>query len=187
MHAAARMTTRAEVPEGPPHWLEQLFEEQHERVFRAAYRITGNAPDAEDVLQTVFLRLLRREGADPLTGSPGSYLHLAAINGALDLVRSRIAARTSPLEGVATSLAADASRGPDRMQEGREIKDAVRGALAGLSERSAEMFALRYFEGYGNREIARMLDTSESVVAVVLHRARLSIQESIAPLMGGRS
>ena len=163
--ATARMTTRAEVPGGPPQWLERLFEEHHERVFRAAYRITGNAMDAEDVLQTVFLRLLRRDGGAPLTGSPGSYLHLAAVNGALDLVRARAAARTTPLEGVEGVLAAGAGSAPDRAQEGREIKEAVRNALAELSPRTAEIFALRYFEQYGNREIAPA-DRCDTVVGV---------------------
>jgi len=44
----------------PPGTLETLFREHHGAVYRAAYRITGNAMDAEDVLQTVFTRLLRR-------------------------------------------------------------------------------------------------------------------------------
>ena len=50
--------------------LEQAFEEHHAMVFRTAYRITGNTSDAEDVLQTVFLRLLRR------TGDAGAVGHL---------------------------------------------------------------------------------------------------------------
>jgi DNA-directed RNA polymerase specialized sigma24 family protein len=47
--------------------LERAFREHHALVFRAAYRVTGNAGDAEDVLQTVFLRLLKRDpGAEPV-------------------------------------------------------------------------------------------------------------------------
>ena len=54
---AAAIETRATVPSA----LEDLFREHNGAVYRAAYRITGNAMDAEDVLQTVFMRLLRRE------------------------------------------------------------------------------------------------------------------------------
>ena len=43
--------------------LERVFRESHAAVFRAAYRVTGNASDAEDALQTVFLRLLKRDAA----------------------------------------------------------------------------------------------------------------------------
>ena len=67
--------------------LEQIFRENHAMVFRAAYRITGNAGDAEDVLQTVFLRMLKRDpGAEPV-GNMASFLHRSAVNAALDLVR----------------------------------------------------------------------------------------------------
>ncbi|MGH9363516.1 MAG: RNA polymerase sigma factor, partial [Thermoanaerobaculia bacterium] len=48
-------------PRRPPPAVEALFQEHHSAVFRAAYKITGDAADAEDVLQTVFVRLLRRE------------------------------------------------------------------------------------------------------------------------------
>src|SRR5258708_15851286 len=71
----------------PPGALEMLFREHHGAVYRAAYRITGNAMDAEDVLQTVFTRLLRREEQPDLSESAGSYLHRAAVNAALDLIR----------------------------------------------------------------------------------------------------
>ena len=63
-----------------PNELERDFRAHHGLVFATAYRITGNAGDAEDVLQTVFLRLLRRDrNADPLE-KPESYLRRAAIN-----------------------------------------------------------------------------------------------------------
>ena len=67
--------------------LERLFRDHHEQVFRAAYRITGSVTDAEDVLQTIFLRLASNAGTPDLAPSPAGYLHRAAVNAALDLVR----------------------------------------------------------------------------------------------------
>ena len=67
--------------------LEEAFRKHRMSVFRAAYRITGNAADAEDVLQTVFLRLARRDDSD--IANVGSYLYRAALNAALDVLRSR--------------------------------------------------------------------------------------------------
>ena len=68
-----------------PADLEPIFRENHAMVFRAAYRITGNPTDAEDVLQTVFLRMLKRDpGAEPVGHMP-SFLHRSAVNAALDL------------------------------------------------------------------------------------------------------
>ena len=60
----------------------------------------------------------------------------------------------------------------------------MRKALTGLSPRSAEIFALRYLEGYDNQEIARMLGSSKSTVAVILHRARRHVREAIRPYTG---
>jgi RNA polymerase sigma-70 factor (ECF subfamily) len=165
--------------------LETIFQEHHERVFRAAYRVVGNANDAEDVLQTVFLRLLRRDGGAHLSDSPGSYLHRAAVNGALDLLRARVRARGTPLEDVEWGLADESGERPDRRQGGREIRDRLRDAMTKLSPKAAEIFALRYLEGYGNHEIARMLGVGRSTVAVTLHRARKKLQAELRPLLGG--
>src|SRR5262245_61575415 len=83
--------------------VETLFREHHDRVFRAAYRITGSVVDAEDVLQTVFLRLSRR-GDVNLEPNPGSYLRRAAINAALDLLRQRARTESIPIDDVAPVL-----------------------------------------------------------------------------------
>src|SRR5215468_9608753 len=72
-----------------PAGFEQLFQEHHGLVYRAAYRITGNVQDAEDVLQTLFLRLLHRGRQLDLNANPKGYLHRAAVNIALDIVRAR--------------------------------------------------------------------------------------------------
>ena len=82
----------------PEAELERIFREHHAMVFRAAYRVTGNADDAEDVLQTVFLRMVKRDaGAEPVENM-ASFLHRAAVNAALDLVRSRQNIRNVPLD-----------------------------------------------------------------------------------------
>ena len=73
----------------------RIYREHSARVLAAAYRVTGSSHDAEDVLQTVFMRLVRREGA-ALGDEPGAYLHRAAVNAALDVVRSRKTARSAP-------------------------------------------------------------------------------------------
>jgi RNA polymerase sigma-70 factor (ECF subfamily) len=156
--------------------LARIFEEHQARVYRAAYRITGNATDAEDVLQGVFLRLAEAGGA--ALASPGSYLYRAAINGALDLCRSRWRTGRVPLADEAGA----APGGP----EAAELRAWLRRALTTLSARQAEMFVLRYLEGYDNREIAQLLETSQAVVAVSLFRARTQLQMQFRRLSGGQ-
>lgn len=171
-------------PPAPPPELGQIFRDHYKRVLGAAYRITGNAQDAEDVLQTVFMRLARREGGSPLSDSPASYLHRAAINAALDLVRSRHVARTGSIEEIEPTLTAAERQAPDRIQGAGELREEIRKALARMSPKAAEVFALRYFEGYGNHEIAKMLGSSRSTINVILHRTRQRLREEIALYVG---
>lgn len=180
LHSAQRSPT----PEAPDA-LELLFQEHHERVFRAAYRVTGNASDAEDVLQTVFLRLARREGDLRIGDTSAGYFHRAAVNAGLDLLRARRRSRTVDLENVEGENDTPSKELPG---QGRlELRDALRAALAGLSPKAAEIFTLRYVEGYGNHEIARMMGASRTTVAVVLHRARHRLRKELSPAEGAVS
>ena len=155
--------------------IEELFDQHSPRMFRAAYRVTGSMADSEDVLQTVFVRLLRRETVPDLGDSAGSYLHRAAVNAGLDLLRSR---KRKPAVSIDEEQDDDpkhalhAAPAPLAEAERSEIRDSVRHAVAKLNERAAEIFAMRYFEGYGNTEIAGLIGTSRSAVAVTLHRSR---------------
>src|SRR5215510_6931130 len=67
----------------------ELYERHYEAVFRAALRVTGNPADAEDVLQTVFLRVLARSGDIEEAALPAAYFKRAAVNAAVDVLRRR--------------------------------------------------------------------------------------------------
>lgn len=146
-------------------------------VFRTAYRITGNAADAEDVLQTVFLRLLRRDQSSGAVLQQESYLRRAAVNVALDVVRAGKDAKSVPIDEFASELPA---RPPGATaSESQALRAELRRALASLQPREAEVFALRFFEERSNQEIARMLGISQVHVAVILHRTRRQLQKEI--------
>ena len=161
----------------PPGELETLFQAHHERVFRAAHRITGSAADAEDVLQTVFLRLAKSQGTWDLSGNPAAYLSRAAINAALDLVRKR--GRVVGLDDLAHEPREIGARNPESQHVDRELQKLIRQAVSRLGATAAEMFVLRYYEGHDNREIAKVMGTSQMVVGVVLHRARTRLRKEI--------
>jgi RNA polymerase sigma-70 factor (ECF subfamily) len=80
----------------------------------------------------------------------------------------------------------DPRTGPDRRQGDLEIRAALRRAMAQLPQRAAEIFALRYLEGYDNHEIARMLGMPRMTVGVVLHRARTRLRRELDAFVGGR-
>lgn len=174
MAGAAAQTER-------PLALEKVFTDHRELVYRAAYRVTGNSSDAEDVLQAVFLRLLRSEPEAEITYLR-AYLHRAAVNAALDLLRQRKDAQSVSLEEEAGGVEAMTPGG----QEASELRDWLRQALARTNPRWAEMFVLRFVEGYSNSEIARMMNTSAAVVAVLLHRTRASLKKDYMALTQGR-
>jgi RNA polymerase sigma-70 factor (ECF subfamily) len=154
-----------------PNVLDALYREHHIMVFRTAYRITGNAADAEDVLQTVFLRMARRDAAADAVERPENYLRRAAVHAALDLVRAR-------REGAAVDLERLPSAGGSQPDDG-DLRELIRRALSELPTRSAEIFTLRFFEGLTNPEIAKALGISSITVAVTLHRTRRELQKKL--------
>jgi len=164
--------------------LSDLFAQHHRRVLMAAYRITGSMADAEDVAQSVFLRLAGSERR--AISNEGSYLYRAAINAALDLLRKRATAASEPLDAAGDVASRDAGSRPEAEFSSRQLVQWLRKALAELSPRAAEMFTLRYLEELDNREIAAMMQTSQAVVAVTLHQARARLKKQLKEMERGK-
>jgi RNA polymerase sigma-70 factor (ECF subfamily) len=144
-----------------------LYDTYHPMVYRTAFRVTGNASDAEDVMQTVFVRLMKRDTSE--MQQPESYLRRAAVNASIDLIRERQKAAAVPIDEAA----------PPACTELRELRDSLRKAIAKLDDRQALLFSLRYFEGHTNQEIAKMMGMSQIHVAVVLHRIKAKLQKEL--------
>ena len=158
-----------------------LFRDHYRVIFRIAYRVTGSQSDAEDVLQTIFLRLTSNVARQDLSPNPQGYLYRAAVNASLDLLRRRARANSVSLDVMdldrSSKLSAAAS--PEGDLEYMELRELVRQGVAKLEGRAAAAFALRYFEGHDNGHIAEILGTSQMVVAVTLHRARTRLRKEI--------
>ena len=161
--------------------LEILFRQHSDRVFRTAHRVTGSAADAEDVLQTVFLRLARGAESPNTLENPEGYFARAAINASLDLLRSRKRSRAVAFDDLETGavVALAAPKNPESGHEDHELRNLIRAAVSRLGANAAQMFTLRYFEGYDNGEIGRIMSTSALVVGVTLHRARARLRKEI--------
>jgi RNA polymerase sigma-70 factor (ECF subfamily) len=156
----------------PPDF-ERIFREHYEFVHRTAQRITGSSQDAEDVLQTLFLRLLGRELPADVRENPRRYLYRAAVNIALDVLRARQRQRIAADEPGARPEARLVSRGEDAMMA------QFRSALADLNPKAAEILILRHVHGHTNPEIARLLGTTQGTIAVSLFRTRSRLRKSI--------
>lgn len=134
-------------------------------VFKAAYRVLGDASLAEDVQQEVFLRLL--EARPAAVQYWPAYLSASAARGAIDVLRRwwRLLPLWSGEQPVAAASAEQEGMARERAQQ-------LRDALAALPRHKAQCFGLRYLQGLEIGEIAQALEMSENDVNVTLHRAR---------------
>ena len=154
---------------------EEIFTEHYQLIYRTAYAVTGRRQDAEDVLQTIFLRLLQREVTPDLKTNPKKYLYRAAVNAALNTVRNRKRERLT--DGV--DRLDIAARDP----ETREVEENQRNlveAISQLSPQVVEILILRYEHDYSDAQIARMLGKSRGVIAVTLYRARARLRKLLS-------
>jgi RNA polymerase sigma-70 factor (ECF subfamily) len=140
-------------------------------VYRTAYGVTGNAADAEDIVQTIFLRLLRRDVRPDLKNAK-AYLYKAAVNLSLSTVQ---ATKRRILIDDPERLEAPVSESGHASAE--EIHQQLYAAVAQLSPRAAEILILRYVHNYSDAEIAKLLGTTRGTIAVSLYRSRSRLKK----------
>jgi len=148
----------------------ELYARHYEAVFRAALRVTGNPADAEDILQTVFLRVLAQGGDVEAVALPAAYFRRAAVNAAVDVLRRREFRGESVYDDLAPHAAVNSPF---------LLKERLRRAIAALDSEDASLFLLRYVEGLSNEELAGMFKVEKSNVAVRLHRIRHRLQAEL--------
>jgi RNA polymerase sigma-70 factor (ECF subfamily) len=162
----------------------QLADRHGRMVFATAYRILGNADDAEDALQEVFLKMLNsRNGRKHLDAVQdwGAYLRVTASSCAVDLLRRR--SKRSREKGTLSEEPATAiDQDPSRVASRRETAARLRQALAAMPSRDAAVFALRHFEDLSYKQIASQMDLSVDQVGVILHRTRKRLRDDLEPI-----
>jgi RNA polymerase sigma-70 factor (ECF subfamily) len=152
--------------------LEEIFREHYRMVYRTAYGVTGNAADAEDIVQTIFLRLLRREVPPDLKKNPKAYLYKAAVNLSLNTIQAtkrRILIQDPECLGIPAATSEDSSA--------EEIHQRLYEAVAQLRPGAAHVLILRYVHNYSDAEIAKLLGTSRGTIAVSLYRSRSRLRK----------
>ena len=143
----------------------ELYERHYDVVFRAALRVTGRPVDAEDVLQTVFLRVLSQSDWDQVRQA--AYFKRAAVNAAVDLLRRRVVHAETAYDDRAPHAA---------VEPALLLKEQLRRAIATLDIDDATLFLLRHVEGLSNQELADVFQLEKNNIAVRLQRIRGRLQ-----------
>ena len=163
----------------PDAWeFEDIFREHYGVVHGTAYGVTGRREDAEDVVQTVFLRLLRRETPPELRRNPKAYLYRAAVNESLNIIRSRRRHPTTELKHVYVPAVEEGGA------EAEAIHRKLYEAIAELKPKAAEILILRYVHDYSDAQIAKLLGTSRGTIAVSLYRSRTRLKKLLRNSLG---
>ena len=164
-------------PWTPPSW-DDVVRNHSARVYRLAYRLTGNQHDAEDLTQEVFVRVFRSLS----TYTPGTFegwLHRITTNLFLDLVRRRSRIRFDPLPDDAERLASG-DRGPEQLYDDTHFDHDVQAALDALPPDFRAAVVLCDLEGLSYDEIAATLGIKLGTVRSRIHRGRTQLRAALA-------
>jgi RNA polymerase sigma-70 factor, ECF subfamily len=151
--------------------LDSIFREHHPLVYRTAYGVTGSREDAQDVVQTIFLRLLRREVPPDLKKNPKAYLYRAAVNLSLNTIRLR---KRLVLIDDAGSFEKIEKTESDSAED---LHRRLYAAIAELDSEAAYILVLRYVHSHSIADIAKLLGKSRSLIAVRLFRTRVRLKQ----------
>jgi RNA polymerase sigma-70 factor (ECF subfamily) len=151
-----------------PDHLRDLYDRHSSSVYRIAYRLTGSAPDAEDVVQDLFVALPMAFRGYEERGSMGGWIRTVATRLALRRIRRR--RNEVPMEAAADVVARGSADGCI------DVLDVQR-ALQLLPETLRAVLVLREIEGYSHAEIANVLGIRAGTSKVRLHRAREEMRQ----------
>lgn len=147
-----------------------LFDQYHNMVYRLALTVTRSPQDAEDIVQTVFLKLLNGKHS-PMPGKEKAWLAQVTVNACRDLLRSFWRRKTQPL---------DESIPFSAPEEGALFE-----AVLALPAKYRMVIHLHYYEGYTCEEIGTFLNLSPSAVSMRLHRARNLLRSNLKEDLNG--
>ena len=158
-----------------------VVRQQGPGVYRIAWRILGNADDADEVMQDVFLQAHQYESRNHISNRVGLLKRLAVCR-SLDCLRRRRADLC--LDGMAI---VDREPGPQDQAIGNELESRLRDAIRQLPRREAEVFCLRYFDQLTNQQIAEALNLTTATAATAIYKARTKLAATLTDLIRGTS
>jgi len=162
----------------PPTW-DEVVREHADRVYRLAYRLSGNRADAEDLTQETFVRVFKSL-AEYTPGTFEGWLHRITTNLFLDMVRRRQRIRFDALPDDAGDRLASHTAGPEQAYAERNLDPEVQRALDALPADFRAAVVLCDLEGLSYEEIAATLGIKVGTVRSRIHRGRVLLREALA-------
>jgi RNA polymerase sigma-70 factor (ECF subfamily) len=166
----------------------RVLVERHSRhVFRVAYRITGNEPDAEEIVQETFLRAYRRLQGFKFDSAFSTWLQSIAANCSFSLLEQRNRrdkGRVQPREEDETPLEfPSGSPSPEQIALSGEVGAKVSEVLEQLTSAERTAFVMRHFEGSSIEEIGKVLGTSDGATKNCVYRAVQKMRAALQPFV----
>lgn len=195
MHESDRAAV-ARVCDGDSDAFRSLVDRHSRYVFNLAYRLTGSAQDAEDVVQDTFLKAYRQLSRFEARSDFRTWLHRIAVNRAIDLIRSRrhreLGHDPEDLDQAFASPAPDGeAAGPERLLMSVEIRTRVSEGMSRLTASERLAFTLRHVEGLPIREVAAAMglktEAAKNSIFRAVRKMRAALEPFVeAPAAGGR-
>ncbi|WOD38845.1 sigma-70 family RNA polymerase sigma factor [Nodosilinea sp. E11] len=162
-----------------------LYDRHSGLVYGIALKVLGQAQEAEDLTQDIFVKLAQSTPYDPQRGSFRTFLAILTRSRAIDRLRSRQVARAS-VERLQTSHVAPPSYSstPADVLAQAERSKAVQAALAQLSDQQQQVLRLAYYEGLSQSTIAEQLETPLGTVKTHSRRGLLKLRQLLQDRWG---
>lgn len=153
----------------------QFVSEHLRRVFLLVYRIVGNVPDAQDLTQEVFIKVLQRQDQLRDPGKAAHWLSRIATNTAIDHLRRHGRASLVEFDDLPAPLASPAEN-PEQQVLRAERERRLEDGLETLSERERVALLLRDVEDLPAGEVARAMRCSKATVRSHIANARIKFR-----------
>lgn len=166
-----------------------LVERHGRAVYRLAYRMTGSAQDAEDVVQETFLKAYKQLSRFESRANFGTWLHRIAVNCSIDLIRARPHRETGHDDGDLEQFGAvldgadSTGTSPERLMMSTEVQQRIGDAMSNLSRMERAAFILRHFEGRSIDEISQSLGLKTNAAKHSIFRAVRKMRTALEPFI----
>jgi len=178
----------ARAREGNDEAFRVLVDRHGRNLYRLAYRLTGRAEDAEDVVQEAFIRAYRQLNTFEARSNVGTWLYRIAFNCAVDYLRARPAREVAHEPDLFEEhTPPNRTPGADDLVYAAEIDGRVRHALRGLTTQERTAFLLRHYHGCSIDEICRALDLKTNAAKHAVFRAVRKLRIALDTLVAARA